>query len=176
MVSPGSAAELVGGVLVEEDVAGSEVGDVGEPELGGPGGVRSEQRDPGLGPAAGCVLRGDRLDDGGGHPVDRQRRRRAVDGSYGLVGVEVGLGGVEADVDRDVGVGAGGDGLVGDAEGLDDHRAHRRRHGVAGQQRGGDDRGAEHQAEDDQCAAAAPAGDVAQPDLQEHEVAQPRAR
>ena len=41
-----------------------------------------------------------------------------VDGRYGVVSVEVGPGGVEPDVGRDLGVGAGGDRLVGDAEGL----------------------------------------------------------
>ena len=163
--------ELVGGVVVEEDGAGSEVGDLGESELGSPGGVGSEEGDPGLGAAAGFVLRSDRLDDGGGHPVHRQRRRHAVDGSYGVVSVEVGAGGVETDVDRAFGVGAGGDGLVGDAEGLHDHRPHRRREGVASEQRGGDDRRAEHQAEDDEGAAGAPARDVAQPHPQEHDVA-----
>ena len=38
MVSPGSARELVGGVVVEEDLAGREVGDLARsPNCGSPG-------------------------------------------------------------------------------------------------------------------------------------------
>ena len=66
----GLGGELVGGLLVQQHLVGSEAGDVAQPERRGPIGVEGDEGDAGFGAAAVTVLGGDRFDDGGADAVD----------------------------------------------------------------------------------------------------------
>jgi hypothetical protein len=146
-------------------------------EGGQPRRVTCEQRHARLALPGGDVLDGDVLDDHRRHAGDEPGSSHRPGDPVGVGLREVAgtgrprcIGGDRADVE--LGGAAWGDDLVGAAERGGRGRANRPAHAVAGGQRGGDDRGTKHRADDDQRAASGTATQVANAEPDEDAVAQ----